>query len=76
MSTDSQDTALLTNINRGSGLTAIEAKYHLTCLTKLGNIGIILLSDKEKTTVNKRRFIIKKELQYVGTWSNYDTCMA
>jgi len=36
MATDLQDTILLTRIS-GGDLTAIEAKYHLSCLTALRN---------------------------------------
>ena len=36
MATDLQDTALLTRID-GGDLTALEAKYHLSCLTALRN---------------------------------------
>ena len=36
MATDLEDTALLTRID-GGDLTALEAKYHLSCLTTLRN---------------------------------------
>ena len=36
MATDLQDTALLTRIS-GGNLTAVEAKYHRSCLTTLRN---------------------------------------
>ena len=45
--TDSQNTALLTNIE-GGGLTELEAKYHLTCLTINLRTGTILFLDKGK----------------------------
>ena len=47
VSTDSQNTALLTNIE-GGGLTALEAKYHLTCLTINLRTDTILFLDKGK----------------------------
>ena len=50
MATDLEDTALLTRID-GGDLTALEAKYHLSCLTIHSGIGIVLSSDKVRASV-------------------------
>ena len=50
MATDLEDTALLTKID-GGDLTALEAKYHLSCLTIHSGIGIVLSSDKVRASV-------------------------
>ena len=71
MSTESQDTALLTNIE-GGGLTALEAKYHLTCLTINLRTGTILFLEKGKA-LHGILMENRREGAFVRTWPNYDT---
>ena len=51
MATVLQDTALLTKIE-GGGLIALEAKYHLACLTKLRNCHRSLLRTNQESPGN------------------------